>query len=53
MTPTEAWHIISANLSELYERRKTEAFKGYTEAELEAEVITFIALREMEKKGSE
>ena len=53
MTPMEAWRIISANLFELYKRRRTETFKGYTETETEAEVIAFKALKEMEKKGGE
>lgn len=45
MTPIEAWHIISANLWELYKRRKTDNFKGWTDADTEAEVIAFMALK--------
>ena len=52
MTPMEAWHIISANLMQLYKMRRAEYpnFKGYTDAEVEAEVICFKALEEMQKK---
>lgn len=39
MTPMEAWRVISANMAELYKRRKTECYKGYTDADIEAEVI--------------
>ena len=50
MRPIDAWHIISANMERLYKMRKTNCFKGYTEAETEAEVICFKALQEMEKR---
>ena len=50
MSPMDAWHIISANLCDLYKKRKTNCFKGYVDAEIEAEVICFKALKEMEKK---
>ena len=52
MRPIDAWHIISANMERLYKMRKTNCFKGYTEAETEAEVICFKALQEMEKRQS-
>ena len=47
MTPMEAWHIISANLCELYKRRRAEnhSYKGYTGDDAEAELITFMALK--------
>lgn len=51
MTPMEAWRIISANLLELYKRRRTDKFKGYTDSETEAEVIVFMALKKMEEEG--
>ena len=51
MTPIEAWHIISANLADLYKKRKSECFKGYTEKEIKAEVICFKALKEMEERN--
>lgn len=50
MTPMEAWRVVSANLAELYKLKKTASFKGYCEADTEAEVICFKALKEMEKK---
>lgn len=54
MTPLEAWHIISANLNELYKQRRamfpdSKEYKGYTDAEVEAEIICFVALREEER----
>ena len=52
MSPMEAWHIISANLMELYKKRRTENFNGYVDAEIEAEVICFMALKEMEKRNN-
>ncbi len=51
MTPMEAWGIISSNMMELYKCKKTDTFKGYTEADLEAEVICFKALREMYERN--
>ena len=53
MTPMDAWQIISANLMELYKRRRTDKFKGYTDAEIEAEVITFTALKKLQNEGGE
>jgi hypothetical protein len=53
MTPMDAWRIISANLTELYKLRRAETFKGYTEAETEAEVICFMALKLLEERGEE
>lgn len=50
MTPLEAWHIISTNLNQLYTMRKCDCFKGYTDAEVEAEVIAFWALQEMQER---
>lgn len=50
MTPMQAWRVISANLAELYKRRKSNAYKGYTDADIEAEVIAFKALQEMEAR---
>jgi hypothetical protein len=52
MTPMEAWGIISANLTELYKLKKTDTFKGYTEADLDAEVWCFIALKEMYERSN-
>ena len=47
MTPMEAWRIISANLWELYKRRRAENpnYKGYTDADTEAEIVAFMALK--------
>ena len=53
MTPMEAWRVISANLTELYKLKKTASFKGYCDADIEAEVICFKALQEKEKKGAD
>lgn len=52
MTPMEAWHVISANLCELYKIRRGRNFeKGYTDAEVKAEVICFQALKKMEERN--
>ncbi len=51
MTPTEAWRIISANLMELYKLKKTDTFKGYTDADIEAELICFKAVNRMQKEA--
>ena len=48
MTPMEAWHIISANLYNYYNLCRSETSKGYTDADIEAEVICFKALKEMD-----
>ena len=55
MTPMEAWHIISANMMQLYKMRRANNpyFKGYTDAEVEAEVICFKALELMKKQENE
>jgi hypothetical protein len=55
MKPMEAWHIISANLSQYYSFRMATTYgdKGCTDAEIEAEVICFKALQEMEKRGAD
>ena len=47
----QAWRVISANLAELYKRRKSDAYKGYTDADIKAEVIAFKALQEMEERN--
>ena len=50
MTPMEAWSVIHGNLLNLYLKNRGNCFKGYTEADTEAETIAFRALREMEKR---
>ena len=52
MTPMEAWSIISANLAHLYKIRRSAypQFKGYDDADIEAELIAFQALKEMEDR---
>lgn len=50
MSPLDAWHVISANLSHLYKMRRTACYKGYVEADTKAEVIAFKALQEMEER---
>ena len=54
MTPLEAWHIIFANLNSLYKMRRSihPNDKGYTDAEVEAEVICFRALKEMQERSN-
>lgn len=53
MTPMEAWRIILANLANLYKMRRAmnPKDKGYTEAETQAEVICFQALKEMQERS--
>lgn len=55
MTPMEAWHIISGNLLNLYKMRRAlnNSEKGYTQTEIDAEVICFEALKEMEEREKE
>lgn len=51
MTPMEAWSIVSANLAHLVRLRRCQGDpKGFTDAESEAEVITFKALQEMQER---
>lgn len=52
MTPMQAWHIISANLAELYKLKRTDTYKGYTDADVQAEVVCFKALKEMEERNN-
>lgn len=55
MTPIEAWGIISANLANHYKVRRAmyPNDKGYTDAEVEAEVICFQALKEMQERSEQ
>lgn len=51
MTPIEAWHIISTNMANYYRMRRGSGFeKGYTAADTEAEVVCFMALKQMEER---
>lgn len=50
MTPSEAWSIISSNLAHLYKLRRDDNYKGYVDADTEAEVIAFKALQLMQPK---
>ena len=51
MKPMEAWSIVSANLAHLVRLRRCQGDpKGFTDAESEAEVITFKALQEMQER---
>lgn len=52
MTPLEAWNIISANLANHHKVRRAmyPNDKGYTDAEVKAEVICFQALMEMQER---
>jgi hypothetical protein len=55
MTPMEAWGIISANLNDRYKTRRAmyKTSNGFTEAEIEAEVICFQALKEMQERSEQ
>lgn len=55
MTPMEAWHIISANLNDHYKARRAmyPTSKCYTDAEIEAEVMCFQALKEMQERSEQ
>lgn len=48
MEPQEAWRVISANLSHYYRMTRNNTFKGYTQTDIEAEVVTFQALKELQ-----
>jgi hypothetical protein len=50
----EAWSIISANLAYLYRIRRAQnpGCKGYDDADTEAEVMVFCALKEMQERGT-
>lgn len=50
MKPLEAWRIISGCLNELVNIRASICSKGYSQEEVEAQVICFEALRKMEEK---
>lgn len=52
MTPMRAWHIISANLMQLYKIRHAQHpnAKPFTDAEISAEVMCFEALQRMQKE---
>lgn len=51
MTPREAWGIISRALIELYDRRAAEGLEPYKDKEMQAEVVCFMALKEMEERA--
>ncbi|MBQ3543443.1 MAG: hypothetical protein IJA34_00400 [Lachnospiraceae bacterium] len=51
MTPMEAWKIVSTNLLELYRRRNTMECKPYVDADIQAQVICFMALKQMEERN--
>lgn len=52
MTPMDAWSIVSANLATLYRIRRAQnpGFKGFDDVEIEAEIMAFHALKEMEER---
>ena len=50
MTPMEAWGIISQNLTELTCLRVDKGYKSHTQREIDAQVICFHALKELEKR---
>ena len=49
MTPMEAWGIVSANLMELYKKRNEMNIKPFTDEDIHAEAICFMALRDFEE----
>ena len=53
MKPLEAWRIISSNMNELerYRQILTNGGKGYSQEEVQAEVMCFEALRRMEEEN--
>lgn len=53
MTPMEAWSIISSSLRELYDKRNAGGEKPYNDDEIEAELLCFMALREMQRDTEE
>lgn len=51
MTPMDAWSIISANLAHLVRLRRCNGDpKGFVDADTEAEVFAYKALREMQDR---
>ena len=52
MTPMEAWRIVSDNLTELYNLRRTEQDNGFCDADIDAQVICFQALKEKQERTS-
>lgn len=52
MTGLEAWAIVSKCFAQLrdYRRAENPEDKGYTDEELEAEVIAFRALKELDER---
>jgi hypothetical protein len=52
MTPMDAWKIISRNLMQLYKLRAEFLDVAYTQEDIQAEVMCYMALKEMEKKDS-
>lgn len=53
LTPIEAWHIISGCMNELANIRAAICGQGFSQEEVQAEVICFEALRRMEEKANE
>lgn len=54
MTPMEAWRIISRNLNEYYRTRRIDHCKVVcSDNEIEAEVMCFQALKEMQERSEQ
>ena len=55
MKPLEAWRVISANLTDLYKMRRAlnNTDKGYTDTDVEAEIVCFMALKEAEERSKQ
>ena len=52
MTPMQAWKIVSKNLMQLYRLRDEFLEQPYTQEEIKAETICFMALKQMEERNS-
>lgn len=52
MTPIEAWHIISKCLAEYYQMRFEKTGFSHDNKNIQAEVICFQAIQEMEKRNN-
>lgn len=55
MKPLEAWYIISSCMNELANIRQAlyPQSKGYSQEEVQAEVICFEALRKLQEESEE
>ena len=52
MTPMQAWKIVSGSLMQLYRLKDELGMQPYTQEEIKAETICFMALKQMEERDS-